>query len=420
MMSGVGSQLVSLAAPILLLPAMLSYLGEEEFGIWSSAVAAAGLAAVLDFGLGSTILARVARARAVNNISQVSRYLTSAYVVLSAVAVVGLLVIFSAWCVAVYGYSQPQQGWSIFLIVIGAFFIGLPISVIFKVMYAYQMVPMHSALQAFSALLAVAIALSAISVSSARWLVIFAYSFSPIIVMICVTLWFFSNERSISIGSKSFRLSFTKSLVGSSSRFFYLSVLTAFGTNADIVLISLFAGPAAVAEFVPPARIGSILAVMVANLFMPLWTFNGAALARGDYEWVRRNTTLMSLGGTALVIVAGTVILLISHPLMLFWMGRSFEDQTVVLLGMVALAAVTAFTSPFNMVLNARGEAATQIAPWAKYVLSSLLVKSLTIYYGYAAFVPAQSAVLYLTFVAPVMVSRGSAILNRRISSGSP
>lgn len=411
--------MVSLVAPILLLPAMLNYLGEKNFGIWSSAVATAGLAAMLDFGIGNAILVRVARARTMNNTAQVSRYLTSAYVILTAIAVLGLVVMCSAWCIAVYGYSQSQTGWSIFLIVIGAFFIGLPLSTIFKVMYAYQMVPMHSALQACSALLAVAIALSAINADLAASLVIFVHSIAPIILMICATLWFFRGQPSIEVGKSSFRFSSTKVLLSSSSRFFYLSVLTAFGTNADIVMISLFAGPTAVAEYVPPARIGSILAVMVVNLFMPLWTFNGAALARGDFEWVRKNTAWMSVGGALLVSVAGVAILVLSHPLMLLWMGRSFEDQTIILLGMVALAAVTALTSPFNMVLNARGEAAAQIAPWTRYVVSSLLIKSLTIYYGYVAFVPIQSAILYLVFVTPVMISRASAILNSQTNSGS-
>jgi O-antigen/teichoic acid export membrane protein len=410
MASGVLGQLASLVAPILLLPAMLRYLGEVDFGIWSSAIALAGLAAILDFGVGNAILTRVAKARALGNLAVVGSYLTSAYVILAIVGGAGLMLLL----LGIRSVFATASAWPIFAIVMAAFFLSLPLSIIYRTLYAYQRIPLHSALQVCGALLSVTLALVAIHAAAPVWVVVLAYSFSPVGVMLAATLWFFIREPSVVIGRSNYRRRTTSGLLESGSKFFLLSVLTAFGTNADIILISLFAGPEAVANFVPPMRIGSVLAILVVNLFMPLWSFNGAAFARGEYDWVRKNTILMSIGGCALVALTGGVMLAVSHELMTLWMGRVFDSQDVVLLGMVALAAVTALTSPFNMVLNARGFAAAQIKPWLIFVGLSLAIKPITIYAGYVALIPLQTAILYTVCVSPAMISKGLRILSKR------
>lgn len=399
--------MASLVAPVLLFPAMLGYLGTVDFGLWASGLAVVGLAAILDFGVGNAILTLVAKAHAQQDDQLVRRYLTGGYLILGIVSGVGLSSIALLTLFGVDTLFRTSSGWPIIATALVGFFITLPLSLIYRIIYAYQRIPLHSFLQVCGAALSVITSFGAIAFRLPAWAVVAAYSLAPALVMCGTTIWFFGQQRAVAISVSDFDRPSTSELFGSGMKFFILSILTAFGTNADIVLISLLVGPEAVANFVPPMRIGSVLSVLVINLFMPLWSFNADALARGQNEWVRRNSVAMSAGAGLMVLIGGSLVVYLSHDIMRLWMGTVFYDQNLVLGGMVLFAAVTAITSPFNMILNAKGMASVQIHPWLLFVVLSIAGKAGLIIAGHLALTPASAAVLYLLIITPAMIRQG-------------
>jgi hypothetical protein len=174
-----------------------------------------------------------------------------------------------------------------------------------------------------------------------------------------------------------------------------------------------------VANFVPPMRLGAVLGLIVLQLFMPLWTFNGAALARGDTRWVVRTAAFMSVAGSSTVLVLGVLLTIASTEIMSAWMDRVFPDQYLILAGMTAYSTIVAFTSPYNMVLNAQGLARVQVAPWLAFVGLSFLIKCFVASSGAVWIIPAVSCACYGFALTPRIsyVAKRSLRLRARTAS---
>ena len=192
-----------------------------------------------------------------------------------------------------------------------------------------------------------------------------------------------------------------RALTGIGGAFFVVSILTALGMNMDNLIIAARAGADAVTNFGVPARLGSLLMLIVFTVFMPLWSLFGNALASGDQQWLLRTAIKMSAGGALLVLCVGIALVLLADPIIQFWMGRAFPDQQVILLGLVVSATVIAVTSPFNMILNAAGMAKQQILPWASFVALCFIAKSLLVTPETTWWVPWITAAAYAVCITP-------------------
>lgn len=410
--SGVGGQFVSLLAPLVLMPAMLAYLGDEAFGIWAASIAITGVTAFLDLGVGSGLLSRISEAFGRADYPAIRRYIASGYMVLIALCLVGLTALAAATLVGVGGFFSSPETWPITLTVLAIFLVNMPAALIYRVLQALLRIPLQNLLQVCGSIGAIVACLSAIHLEAAPWIVITAYGATPVVVMLFASLLFFGANSPLRPRFTDFSFRGARELVGFGSYFFILSILTAIGTNVDIPIISHIAGPETVANFVPPMRLGAVMAVFIGQLFMPLWSFNGEALARGDVAWVRRTTLLMSIGGATLVAICGLSVTALSHDIMMLWMHRTFAGQEAVLLAMTAASTAVALTSPYNMVLNAKGHAKQQVLPWLIFVITSLSLKFWLLSAAATWLAPAITFVCYLLFVTPAMILQARRILN--------
>lgn len=402
--SSIGGQFVSLLAPLLLMPAMLVYLGDEAFGIWAASIAITAATAFLDLGVGSGLLSRIAAAFGRGDHAAIRRYIASGYTVLTVICLAGLGALLLMTLTDIRRYFALRDTWPIVQVVLAVFFVGMPASIIYRVLQSLLKIPLQSALQVCGSISAILTCLTAIHLGAAPWIVVAAYGAPPVVVMLLASVWFFTVNHRFRPRVADFSLRDTRRLVGFGSYFFVLSILTAIGTNADIPIITHLAGPETAASFIPPMKMGSVMVVLITQLFMPLWSFNGEALARGDVEWVRRTTLLMSIGGAALVTICGLTVTVLSDYIMTLWMHRTFPNQKAVLLAMTAASAAIALTSPYNMVLNAKGYAKQQILPWLAFVVASLALKFLLLSGDTTWLAPGITFACYLLFVTPAMI----------------
>jgi O-antigen/teichoic acid export membrane protein len=186
--------------------------------------------------------------------------------------------------------------------------------------------------------------------------------------------------------------------------FFLVAVFSLIGLNADNVVIAAQAGAVTVAEYGVPARLGTILMLIVSTLFMPLWALFGDALARNDQKWLNQISLRMSVLGGASVLVIGLALTWYVDLILTLWMGRPFADQELIMLGWTAAATIIAITAPYNMVLNAAGMAAPQVLPWAVFLGVSVMAKALFLTEETAWSAPWITAGVYLVAITPAMI----------------
>lgn len=362
-------RLATLVAPLLATPLMLNYFGEAVFGLWATAVSITSIALFADLGIGNGLLTRVAAASGREQNDEIRCYVSSAYAALGAIA--GTLIIIST--VLYLGFYGPEA--LLIFVILVIFFVGLPATVFHQMLYGLQKVPTSNLFVALGSALSLACCFLAIRLGVAPWIVAAAYALPSVIVSFAGAVWFYWRRPELCPSLRAIEWKYVRDLLELGSRFFALSFLMAIGLNIDNLIISLNAGPEAVAAYSIPARLGSLLGILILTIFMPLWPAVGEALAREEHQWVKRSTGRMSLIGSVVVALGGVLLIYFSDWIMILWVGRTFADQHIILAFVVAASAAIAVTSPYNMTLNALGRVTIQIWPWVAFVLLSIPLK---------------------------------------------
>jgi O-antigen/teichoic acid export membrane protein len=405
----VGGRAATLLAPLLVMPAMLDHIGPRDFGVWMTAIAVMNIAQFADLGIGNGLLTRLSAAFAHEDNDAVRADIASGYAVLSAVAV-PLVIAGPALMTALGPAVSPIYGAAL-----AAFAVSIPATVIHRVLYASQQVVRANIWQIVAAILSVGVAFAAIAADWSAAAIVLAYALVSPAMMVVAALFTFAQRPDIAPRIRDVSGNAVRALMGLGSRFLLLAILTATAMSADNILIAAQLGEAAVTDYAVPARIGSLLTLVVGTIMMPLWSAYGEAMARGQQDWVWRNARRMALIGFAAVALVGSMLTLFIHPILMLWMGRSFADAEWIIGGLAVFAALTALTAPFNMILNAAGRIPPQIGAWTVFLALALVAKWLLLPMTGIWVLPFIDTMLYALAISPAMV-----IIGRRIAGANP
>jgi O-antigen/teichoic acid export membrane protein len=402
--SGLAGRAVALLAPLLVMGPMLDHLGSILFGIWLTAVSLAALANFLDFGIGNAALTRLSEAFGRGDLDGARALLGQAYVLLAGLAasfIVLTIVGTGLITVVLPGVFESQTQATVVAIVLSNLFLTFVTGLLIKLLQARQAYVHAQLVQITGPLAALSVSLLAISAGFESVIVVLLYTLATPLTQAAWSLVYFAARPTQRPAFDKLDRTSIRPWAGIGGAFFVVSILTAVGMNVDNIIIAARAGAEAVTNFGVPARLGSLLMLIVFTIFMPLWTLFGNALAGGDREWLLRTAMKMSAGGALGVMIVGLTMILLADPIFMLWMNRTFPDQQLVLMGMVALATVIALTSPFNMILNAAGMARQQILPWSGFVVLSLVAKTLVVAPETTWWVPWITTAAYAVCVTP-------------------
>ena len=408
-LGGVMGRIFLLAAPFIVMPVMLGHLGPVAFGIWMTAVSLTNAALFLDFGIGNGLLTKLSIAIGREDYESARGYIGAAYFLLGAISLVALAVVLAVMFFLyvsnpIGDYFKDRDSLFILLVTFLAFILGMPISVIQKIFYATQKVIQLQAWQILGAFLSVVCCLCAIRFELAPWVAVAGYALAPVVTMGAATLIFFSAHRNLAPEARDPEKRYARVLSRVGGGFFVLSVLTAIALNMDFAIIFYTIGPESVTEFSAPAKLASLIGLIVTTINIPLWAANAEAIAKGDLVWVKRTVSRMCLLGFLLTIAAGLVLTIASPFLMPLWMGRDFHNQSLVIALFSALYVLMAITAPFNMLLNSSGRLRIQIFVWALFLVLTITLKFKLVPLLGFWIVPAISTVGYLICVTPFVV----------------
>lgn len=405
---GALGRILGLAAPFVTMPWLVDYLGPRVFGIWITATGLTTISAFLDLGLGNALLTRLASAFGRDAIEEARDAISSAYAALGMVAL-GLLML-GAGLFALAGpvllhfdiAPMPSDAAIIGTTLFG-FIIGIPISIIYRIYYARQQVAVANYWQILGAAISVLVTYLAIRMEAQAWQVTLLYALAPVAAMLAASAWLYLRHPALRPRVAGVSMPLIGDLLSLGMRFLALAVLTSVFLNLDPIVVAWKAGPEAVTNFAVPAKLGSLLLLLVTTLFLPLWAANGDAIARGDYLWLRRSTCRMSLYGSLLVAVLGVGLVWAGDWLIWLWMHDAYDQQTGVLAAFALFATIMALTSPHMMVLNAMGKVGPQIAAFALFGAVSVPLKLWLVDFDQIWGAPVISAVTYSTMVLPII-----------------
>lgn len=404
----VGGRAATLIAPFLVMPAMLDHVGPRDFGVWMTAIAITNVTQFADLGIGNGLLTRLSATFANNDREAARRDIASGYAVLSSVSIPMIIVGLLLMTTDVVDIS-PIYGATV-----AAFAVSIPASVIQRVLYASQQVVRANIWQAFAAALSVAVAYAAIAADWSAAAIVLVYGLVPPMIMLLAAIATFIRRRDIVPRFVDISGSAARSLMGLGSRFLILAILTAMAMSADILMVAVRLGDAAVTDYAVPARIGSLLGLVVGTVMMPLWSTYGEAIARNEHDWVWTNACRMAAIGSGAVIACGGFLTIFIDPILMMWMGRKFAEAEWIIGGLALFSLITAMTAPFNMVLNATGKVSPQVLVWSMFLASTLAAKWIILPATGIWVLPLIDTLLYGTIVSPMMLLVAKRIAAKR------
>jgi O-antigen/teichoic acid export membrane protein len=377
---------LALLAPFIVFPAALTYLGEVQFGLWMMVASITSISLFVDMGIGNGLLTRLSECNGKQDTKSARSYVSSAYAALGSMAI-ALLVIGSIASIGGVpitwldgGGDAARDHIRIAAVCIVAFIIGIPFSLIQRVQYAYQQVWLSNAWQAVGAVLAVIATLFTIRAELPGWIVIGVYATTPVLTLLLSTIvYFFIQQPDLTPSPRLVARHYVTDLLRLGMRFLLLSIITSISLNIDNVIIAGALGVSEVTTYAVPAKLTSALAILVTAICLPLWPANGEAIARGDFEWVRKSTFAMSIFSGVSVAVTALLLVYFGENLMLAWMGRTFPNQQGVLSALSTQVVLMAVASPFLMVLNSVGAIKFQLISWVVFLIITVPGKALAV-----------------------------------------
>lgn len=357
---------VSMAASFCAIPLMIDYLGQEQFGVWSTLLTVMSWIVFFDLGIGNGLRNKVAEALAKNDRVEAAHYISSGYSLIGAIALILWAVVtcasfFIPWQIVFNSQAIPEETLRI-TVQISVFFILLNfwIGLISSLLGAVQ----KSSLIALGPLIANILTLTFIFVltkltdASISNLAI-VYGVSMIVANLILSVRFYQHNPEL-LPKFFWDKHHIHPLLSVGMQFFIiqLAVLVIFTT--DKLLIAQIFGPRYVTEYEVVFKLFSIISFAHTLISAPLWSAYTDAYHRSDIIWIRRmlRKQLMFLVGIAMVVV---ILVLIAKSVISFWISFEFDVSLQLVGAMGLFVFISMWNNIFAMFVNGIGNISVQL-----------------------------------------------------------
>ncbi|MEP0202527.1 MAG: oligosaccharide flippase family protein [Halioglobus sp.] len=356
----------AMGASFLAIPLMIGFLGQEQFGVWSTLLMVMSWLVFFDLGVGNGLRNKVAESLAKGESGEARRYIATGY------TLIGLIALLLWAAVTVGSYFVPWQ--AVFntqaitestlreTIQIAAFFIVLNFwaGLITALLGAIQKTSAVALGQLVSNLLILVFvfALAKTTDASISHLAL-VYGLSLFAANILLSLWFYQNHPELRprpyLDERHVR-----PLLAVGLQFFtiQLAVLVIFTT--DKMLITQIFGPIYVTQYEVVFKLFSIITFAHGLVSAPLWSAYTDAYQRGDLAWIEGmlRKQMMIFGGSILLVI---VLCLSARPIIAVWIGSELIVSLPLILVMGVFVLISIWNNIFAMLVNGIGKIRLQL-----------------------------------------------------------
>jgi len=350
----------SMLMTIVSVPLTLRYLGPERFGLWMTVTSVLGMLTFADFGIGSGLLTVVAEASGRDDHVQIRRYVSSAFVILSLIAVAILVLFFGIIFPAVdwthvFNVSSPgaraDAGPAIAALV-ACFACSISVLIVPRVQLALQ----QGFVNNLWVTIGLAASLTAIWVVSSLHgsvaLLIIAMSGIPVLAAIVNGVVFFRKNKQYRPSWPMVDTAAMKRILNTGLLFVVLQLGISISFASDKLIIARLLGAEAVASYSVYERVFGVGTNLMLVMLMPIWPAYAEAWVRRDTEWVRK-TLKRSLALSFGVSTAFAVLIIVFGALIVsIWTRKDVSVQPVVMYSLAVWCVLQCMGNALAMLLN--------------------------------------------------------------------
>lgn len=352
---------LGVACSFLAIPLMIHYLGQEQFGVWSTLLSVMTWITFFDLGLGNGLRNKLAESLAKDQTEEARSYISSAYSLIGLIAfTVFVLLALSAfivpWQRVFNTHSLSAENLS-YAVLITGFFIALNfwVSLINAVLNAVQKTSFVVMGQFLISALSLTFVYVLTKTTEASLLYLAtAYGVSIVGANVVLSGWFYKSNIGL-MPKLSLDFSHVRPLLNLGLQFFAIQIAVLIIYATSKILIAQLYGPEFVTQYEVVFKLFSVITLVYGLVMAPLWSSYTDAYHREDVEWIKR-TLKKQIAIFGLIVLAVILLISVAKPLIALWVGSDVQVSMALIISMGGFILVSAWTNIYASFLNGVGE----------------------------------------------------------------
>ncbi len=381
---GLITKILGMALSYVSLPIVLTYLGEENYGVWITIFSVISWLYNFDVGIGNGLKNKLTEALTHKDIGLARKYISTSYIIIIVITVI--LMIVGSFGIII---SNPIEilnvdfldGIYLKKVIFITFIFNLAnfiISLYKQLFYAIHKSSFVGVANiGYQLLVIILITCLKEYYKSSLLMLTLAYGLSNLIIGIIFSVLFFKKRLELCPRFKFFDMKIIPDLMGIGIEFFIiqLSMIVIFTT--DNLIITKLLGPEAVTSYNIILKFFQIFIMVATIILTPFWTLYTDAYIKKDKKWICRTLKNFNILYLLLTIVILTVVLNIDFFIK-NWLSQEliYSKSLVVFSGLFALIRV--YGDIYMYFLNGIGKIRVQLY---LYILGALINIPLSVYF---------------------------------------
>ncbi|HUW75521.1 MAG TPA: oligosaccharide flippase family protein [Gallionella sp.] len=374
---------LAVACSFFSIPLMIHYLGQAQYGVWSTLLSVLTWITFFDLGLGNGLRNKLAESIAKDKYDEVQSYISSAYSLIGVISLTTFLILalaaFTVPWQKVFNTQALGTRELSYAVLITGFFIALNfwVSLINSVLNAVQKTSVVVLGQFLSNALSLMFVYVLTRTTDASLLYLATiYGFSMVGANILLSGWFYKGNP-VFIPKLSLDFSHVRPLLGLGLQFFVIQIAVLVIFTTDKLLITQLFGPEFITPYDVVFKLFSVISLAYGLITAPLWSSYTDAYHRGDFIWIKGvlRKQLLIFG---VIILAVIFLVLIAKPLIAIWIGGGLVVSMPLVVSVGLFILISIWNNVYAFFLNGIGRIRLQLY---SAVLAMLMNIPLAIYF---------------------------------------
>jgi len=161
-----------------------------------------------------------------------------------------------------------------------------------------------------------------------------SYGLSMVLANLLLISYSFKKHNEILHSLKFFQLDKIREIFHLGGKFFVINIASIIMFTTDNIIITQVFGPAEVTSYNVVYKLFSVMLIIQAILFNPLWSAYTDAFRKGDYKWIK-NILIKLILLTVPMIIGAILLIVFARDIINIWVGPNiiFPNMLVVLMG---------------------------------------------------------------------------------------
>ncbi|MHB8209560.1 lipopolysaccharide biosynthesis protein [Mucilaginibacter sp.] len=352
----------------LLIPLTIHYVNAGQYGIWLTISSLVVWINTFDIGLSNGLRNKIAHSIALNETTNIVKYISTTYTILFFIALITFVVFYISG--SFFNWNQllnikPSINaniWPIITISLGAFCIQFVLQPIKSILTATHE-PFKSSLLLLlgQCLTVILIYILTLYTKSSLLMLVVVVSSSPVLIFLIANIYLFNTSlKRYSPKFSAIDLKSAKSLLTTGGAFFLIQMGAVILFETDNIIISRILGPSQVTAFNIASKLFSLTTIIFVIMLTPYWSAFTDAYAKNDMKWIKQSIRKMRM--IWLYMSIATVILyFFSNIFYKIWVGNTISISNQLSLSMAIYVILSNWQGIYVYALNGIGKLRIQL-----------------------------------------------------------